>query len=47
MKKTIVTKDAPAPVGPYSQALESGWNSVLFRSGPHCSSDRGSFNRRH
>lgn len=31
MKKIIVTKDAPAPVGPYSQAVLVG--STLFCSG--------------
>ena len=31
MKKTILTKDAPAPIGPYSQAIES--NGTLYISG--------------
>lgn len=31
MKKVIVTKDAPAPIGPYSQAIEA--NGFLFCSG--------------
>ena len=31
MKKTILTKDAPAPIGPYSQAVES--NGTLYISG--------------
>ena len=31
MKKTILTKDAPAPIGPYSQAVES--NGILYISG--------------
>lgn len=31
MKKTIVTKDAPAAIGPYSQAIES--NDVVYVSG--------------
>lgn len=31
MKKIILTKDAPAPIGPYSQAVES--NGLLFCSG--------------
>jgi len=31
MKKIIVTKDAPAPIGPYSQAVEA--NGFLFISG--------------
>lgn len=31
MKKIINSKSAPAPVGPYSQAVESG--GILFRSG--------------
>lgn len=31
MKKIITTKDAPAPIGPYSQAVEA--NGFLFVSG--------------
>ncbi len=31
MKKIIFTKDAPAPIGPYSQAVEK--NGMLFISG--------------
>ena len=31
MKKIIYTKDAPAPIGPYSQAVEQ--NGMLFISG--------------
>ncbi len=31
MKKIIFTKDAPAPIGPYSQAVEN--NGMLFISG--------------
>ena len=31
MKKIIMTKDAPAPIGPYSQAVEAG--GFLFCSG--------------
>ena len=31
MKKVILTKNAPAPIGPYSQAIES--NGFLFCSG--------------
>lgn len=31
MKKVILTKEAPAPVGPYSQAIQMG--SFLFCSG--------------
>lgn len=31
MKKVILTKNAPAPIGPYSQAVESG--PFLFCSG--------------
>jgi 2-iminobutanoate/2-iminopropanoate deaminase len=31
MKKTILTKAAPAPIGPYSQAVES--NGTLYISG--------------
>jgi len=31
MKKVIFTKDAPAPIGPYSQAIEA--NGLLFVSG--------------
>ena len=31
MKKIILTKDAPAPIGPYSQAVE--YNGLLFCSG--------------
>ena len=31
MKKIILTKDAPAPIGPYSQAVEC--NGLLFCSG--------------
>ncbi|PIS09854.1 MAG: reactive intermediate/imine deaminase [Bdellovibrio sp. CG10_big_fil_rev_8_21_14_0_10_47_8] len=31
MKKVILTKQAPAPIGPYSQAIESG--PFLFCSG--------------
>ena len=31
MKKIILTKDAPAPIGPYSQAVES--NGLVFCSG--------------
>ena len=31
MKKTILTNDAPAPIGPYSQAIES--NGTLYISG--------------
>ncbi len=31
MKKEILTKDAPAPIGPYSQAIDIG--SLVFCSG--------------
>ncbi len=31
MKKIIITKDAPAPVGPYNQAII--YNDVLYASG--------------
>lgn len=31
MKKVILTKDAPAPIGPYSQAI--GFGNLLFCSG--------------
>jgi 2-iminobutanoate/2-iminopropanoate deaminase len=31
MKKVIFTKDAPAPIGPYSQAIEQ--NGMMFISG--------------
>ena len=31
MKKAILTNDAPAPIGPYSQAIQSG--NILFISG--------------
>jgi len=31
MKKAILTTDAPAPIGPYSQAIQSG--NTLFISG--------------
>jgi 2-iminobutanoate/2-iminopropanoate deaminase len=31
MKKIILTKDAPAPIGPYSQAIDTG--SLVFCSG--------------
>lgn len=31
MKKVIFTKNAPAPIGPYSQAIEN--NNMLFISG--------------
>ena len=31
MKKIIITKNAPAPVGPYNQAIE--YNGVLYASG--------------
>lgn len=31
MKKAILTSDAPAPIGPYSQAIQSG--NTLFISG--------------
>ena len=31
MKKIILTKEAPAPIGPYSQAIES--NGMVFCSG--------------
>ena len=31
MKRIIFTKDAPAPIGPYSQAVEQ--NGMLFISG--------------
>ena len=31
MKKAIVTKNAPAAIGPYSQAIEA--NGTLFVSG--------------
>lgn len=31
MKKAILTKDAPAPIGPYSQAIDTG--SLVFCSG--------------
>jgi 2-iminobutanoate/2-iminopropanoate deaminase len=31
MKKVILTQDAPAPIGPYSQAIETG--NMLFCSG--------------
>lgn len=31
MKKVILTKNAPAPIGPYSQAIMSG--NILFCSG--------------
>ena len=31
MKKEILTKDAPAPIGPYSQAIEMG--NLIFCSG--------------
>ena len=31
MKKTISTQNAPAAIGPYSQAVE--WNGMIFSSG--------------
>ncbi|HMS30537.1 MAG TPA: Rid family detoxifying hydrolase [Saprospiraceae bacterium] len=31
MKKIIFTPEAPAPIGPYSQAIE--WNNTIFISG--------------
>lgn len=31
MKKVILTKDAPAPIGPYSQAIDTG--NLIFCSG--------------
>lgn len=31
MKKAILTKDAPAPIGPYSQAIQAG--NTLYISG--------------
>ncbi len=31
MKNVILTKDAPAPIGPYSQAIESG--GIIFCAG--------------
>ncbi len=31
MKKKIITKDAPAPIGPYNQAILA--NDILFTSG--------------
>lgn len=31
MKKIIFTPEAPAPIGPYSQAIE--WNNTIFVSG--------------
>ena len=31
MKKEILTKEAPAPIGPYSQAIDTG--SLIFCSG--------------
>lgn len=31
MKKVILTKDAPAPIGPYSQAIDTG--NLVFCSG--------------
>jgi len=31
MKKIILTQEAPAPVGPYSQAVQ--WKDILFCSG--------------
>ncbi|MDO4880205.1 MAG: RidA family protein [Capnocytophaga sp.] len=31
MKKVILTKDAPAPIGPYSQAIQAG--NTLYVSG--------------
>ena len=31
VKKIIITKDAPAPIGPYSQAIQAG--EMLFISG--------------
>ena len=33
-KKIIITKNAPAPIGPYNQAIETG--NMLFISGQVC-----------
>ena len=38
MKKVISTQNAPAAIGPYSQAIE--WNGIYFRCDPGKSCNR-------